>query len=197
MARPDLSAERTEQILDAFSRCIARRGLDATSLEDVAEEAGVRRSIIRHYIGNRNDLIEVFIDRLMARFRRDTEDMRAWFAVNSGVEKLPDYLFWDEDGSKDEMLVLEPIFTAARRDPALAGRLSDWFEDFVDAVDDVLRTSFPEAKKDEIRCVAYGIVAIYNNHQSMAALGAPNRHRSVAQQAAGRLLASLESCARR
>ncbi len=191
MARPDLSAERTEQILDAFCRCIARRGLDATSLEDVAEEAGVRRSIIRHYIGNRDDLVEAFIDRLMARSRRDTEDMLAWFATNPGVENLPDYLFRDGDGSKEEFLVLEPIFTAARREPAIAGRLSDWLEDFVDAVEDVLCTSFPETRKNEIRSVAYGIVAIYNNYQSTVGLGAPHRHLSLAHKAAGRLVASL------
>ncbi len=191
MARPDLSLERSEQILHAFSRCVARRGIDATSLEDVAGEAGVKRAIIRHYIGNRDDLVEAFLDRLETRLRRDNDEMRAWFAANPGVGNLPAYLLWDGDDSEDDLPVLESVFAAARRDPAIAKRLTGWLEDFADAVGDVLRASFPDAEENEVRDVAYGVVAIYNNHRSMATLGAPSRYRAMALEAAGALIASL------
>ena len=54
MGRPDLTEVRTAEILDAFERCVARFGLEGSSLERDAEEAGMKRSILRHYIGNRN-----------------------------------------------------------------------------------------------------------------------------------------------
>ena len=57
MGRPNLTEVRTAEILDAFERCVARYGLEGSSLERVAEEAGVKRSILRHYIGNRDEMI--------------------------------------------------------------------------------------------------------------------------------------------
>ena len=191
MARPDLSRERSEQILDAFSRCVARRGLDATSLEDAAGEAGVKRAIIRHYVGNRDDVIAAFLDRLGARLRRENDEMRAWFAADQDMGGMPGYLLWDGDDSEDDPPVLESLFDAARRDPALAERLTGWLDDFVDAVADVLRASFPEAGENRIRDVAYGLVALYNNHRSMTPLDAPPRYRAMALAAAETLIASL------
>ena len=189
MARPDLSAERSEQILDAFSRCVARSGLDTVSLEEVAGEAGVRRSIIRHYIGNRDDLVAAFLDRLEVRLQRQNDDMRAWFIANPGAVSLPDYLFYD--ASDDDLPVLESVYSAARRNPAIAARLETWLQGFIDALADVLRASFPDAEQDDITAVAYGLAAIYNDHQSMVTLGGSPRYRAMTLAAAEALIASL------
>ncbi len=194
MARPDLSAERSEQILDAFSRCVARSGLDAVSLEEVAGEAGVRRSIIRHYIGNRDNLVAAFLDRLEVHLQRQNDDMRTWFIANPGVGGLPHYLFWD--APDDALPVLESVYSAARRNPAIAARLESWLQGFADALQDVLRASFPDADPDAITTVAHGLAAIYNDHQSMRTLGAPPRYRAMALAAAEALIASLATRAR-
>ena len=191
MARPDLSAERSEQILDAFSRCVARSGLDAASLEEVAGEAGVRRSIIRHYIGNRDDLVAAFLDRLEVRLQRQNDEMRAWFMANPGVRDLPAYLF--PDAPDDELPVLESVYSAARRNPAIAARLETWLQGFVDALGDVLKISFPDADQDAVTTVAYGLAAIYNDHQSMQTLKGPSRYRVLALAAAEVLITSLET----
>ncbi len=189
MARPDLSIERSEQILDAYARCVARSGLDAASLEEVAGEAGVRRSIIRHYIGNRDDLVAAFLDRLEVRLERQNDDMRAWFVANPGAGSLPHYLF--RAAPDDELPVLESVYSAARCNPAIAARLETWLQGFVDALEDVLRASFPDADQDAITTVAYGLAAIYNDHQSMLNLGAPPRHQAMALEAAKALIAFL------
>ncbi|MEM7233345.1 MAG: helix-turn-helix domain-containing protein, partial [Planctomycetota bacterium] len=70
MPRRDLTKERTEQILDALERCVVHFGLGGTSLERIAEEAEMKRSILRHYVGNRDDLIVAMAERLAARYRR-------------------------------------------------------------------------------------------------------------------------------
>ena len=69
MGRPDLTETRTTEILDAFERCVGRYGLDGSSLERIAEEAGMKRSILRHYVGNRTDLIHALTDRVVAGYR--------------------------------------------------------------------------------------------------------------------------------
>lgn len=68
MPRPRLSDTRRPQILDAFSTCIARHGLEGTTLERIAEVAGMKRTILRHYIGNRDNLVIQAAERIQDRF---------------------------------------------------------------------------------------------------------------------------------
>ena len=48
MGRKSRAEERRELILAAFERCIAHHGIDVP-LEQIADEAGVQRSLIRHH----------------------------------------------------------------------------------------------------------------------------------------------------
>ena len=81
MPRPSQKDERTEEILDAFERCLPRYGLEGTTLEQVAHEAGVQRTIIRHYIGNRDALWAALVTRYLKKSRSDLREF---------VEALPD-----------------------------------------------------------------------------------------------------------
>ena len=65
MPRPDLTEQRTAEILDAFERCIVRHGLDGSSLEKIGEEAGMKRPILRHYVGNREALVMALAERVI------------------------------------------------------------------------------------------------------------------------------------
>ncbi|NJM06754.1 TetR/AcrR family transcriptional regulator [Candidatus Gracilibacteria bacterium] len=69
MGRKSLAEERREDILAAFERCIARYGIDVP-LEQIADEAGVKRSLIRHYLGNRDELVEQVIERIAVEYPR-------------------------------------------------------------------------------------------------------------------------------
>src|SRR5690242_13750632 len=68
MGRPPMQAERRVAILDAFIELIAERGLESVSLDDVAAAAGVQRSVIRHFVGNRADLVRGATTRLAERY---------------------------------------------------------------------------------------------------------------------------------
>ena len=67
MPRPSIATERQEEILQAFEVCALRKGLAATTLADVAEEAGLPRPLVRHFMGNRAELVAGLIDRMMLR----------------------------------------------------------------------------------------------------------------------------------
>jgi AcrR family transcriptional regulator len=67
MPRPSKAAERREEILQAFETCALRKGLEATTLADVAEEAGLPRPLVRHFMGNRADMVSGLIERMMLR----------------------------------------------------------------------------------------------------------------------------------
>lgn len=67
MPRPKVSEERREEILTAFETCVVRKGFAETTLADVAHESGLPRPLVRYFIGNREDLVNCLIERILNR----------------------------------------------------------------------------------------------------------------------------------
>lgn len=59
--------ERREQILDAATRAFARAGYAATSLDDVAGEAGVTRVMLYRHFESKADMYRAALDRACTR----------------------------------------------------------------------------------------------------------------------------------
>jgi AcrR family transcriptional regulator len=61
-------ADRTRQaILDAAEVVFARQGFDSTSLQEVGQTAGVSRSTPSYFFGNKSDLYEAVLARVVER----------------------------------------------------------------------------------------------------------------------------------
>jgi AcrR family transcriptional regulator len=60
-------AERREQILAAATEAFARSGFAATSLDDIATEAGITRVILYRHFDSKSDLYQGVLDRMCAR----------------------------------------------------------------------------------------------------------------------------------
>ena len=60
-------AQRREQILTAATEAFARSGFAATSLEDIAAEAGITRVILYRHFDSKTDLYQAVLDRMCAR----------------------------------------------------------------------------------------------------------------------------------
>ena len=113
-------AARRRELADAACRVIARNGLEATTLADVAEESGWSIGSIRHYFPNKDELIAAALwrvgERVDDRIRRRTaggmtlKDLRA-----AAIELLP----MDADGCQDSVVYLAFLAQAAVV-PALA-----------------------------------------------------------------------------
>ena len=59
--------QRREQILTSATEAFARSGFAATSLEDIAAEAGVTRVILYRHFDSKTDLYQAVLDRMCAR----------------------------------------------------------------------------------------------------------------------------------
>jgi AcrR family transcriptional regulator len=62
-------------IYDAAVAVLARDGLEAMTMEHVAEEAGVAKGSLYNYFQNKPDLIEFVHERTIAPLRQQTEDI--------------------------------------------------------------------------------------------------------------------------
>ena len=82
MPRPSLKDAKSKEILDAFVRCAARFGLDGSTLERIADEAGIQRPMIRHYLGNRDQMIAKLLEHVNSRFDEMTNQL---FLSEAGI----------------------------------------------------------------------------------------------------------------
>jgi AcrR family transcriptional regulator len=60
-------AERREQLLAAATQAFARAGFAATSLDDIAAEAGISRVLLYRHFESKTDLYRAVLDRAIAR----------------------------------------------------------------------------------------------------------------------------------
>jgi AcrR family transcriptional regulator len=67
-------AERREQILAAATEAFARSGYAATSLDDIATEAGITRVILYRHFDSKTDLYQGVLDRMCARLDANVEE---------------------------------------------------------------------------------------------------------------------------
>lgn len=86
MSKPDVAAERKDQIVRATVECITKHGYHNFSMQDVARTAGVSKGIIHYYFLNKDDLMMSVLDRVAGDIESVLiEDMQA---IDDPVKKL-------------------------------------------------------------------------------------------------------------
>jgi AcrR family transcriptional regulator len=67
-------ARQADAILDAAVRCLARDGYSGSSLQRIADEAGVQKRMVVYYFGSRTGLVEAVVQRIGERFFGQAEE---------------------------------------------------------------------------------------------------------------------------
>lgn len=191
MPRPNLKDHRRSQILDAYEICVARYGVEGASLERVAEEAGLARPLIRHNVGNREDLLQAMVDRFLERSRTSTRQMLDELPDEDRLMTLIDWFFDPRYADPRLVLVSEALIAAGSNDPKLARAMRKWFRDFLGGVAAVVAQDYPDAEEGAVQAVAAGITAALFNFESLTLIGPMTDLREASRAAAIRLARSL------
>ena len=156
MPRPCLGEERRSEILAAFEACIIRKGFDRTSLADVAEASGQPRSLVRHHIGNRQEMVAALIDRLLLRSQKRIDRLQPTGGVDQMTALLMETVF---DDPTTNVVIME-LWHVGLRDDEVRNRLADVYRGLVDKVAAMIASSSTEPKIDERAfdavCLAFG-----------------------------------------
>ncbi|MDZ4722274.1 MAG: TetR/AcrR family transcriptional regulator [Roseiflexaceae bacterium] len=188
-----MATVRREEILAAFERCVARYGIEA-SLEQIADEAGIRRSLIRHYIGNREELVNSLIERITQDY---PAHVAAAFLHTDGaheVQAILDYLFRVElDDNTSDAIIVHVMMTAKERYPQAKNSLLHMFAMFISHLADALARAYPQAPLSQCQQIAYAIFCLAQTNESMLWVGFDQSHNQSARQSAELLLRSLAS----
>lgn len=191
MPRPSVKKERIEEILQAFEHCVAQYGVEGSTLERLAEEAGLRRSLIRHYVGNRDDLIKALLKRFLDKSDRQTELLLNQLPEKNTAATMVEYLFDDSYSDRHYALVANALYNAAANIPYLGKPLKTSVDSFIDAIADLLEKTNPKSSSEDRYAVANGIVSIYFNIESLDHLGDTRKWRTASKRSALLLLKTL------
>lgn len=191
MARPSIKEKRTEEILQAYEICIARYGVAGATLHRVAEEAGLARALLRHNVGNSEDLLQAAAQRFVVRSKSSTNEwLKDLPKGDSRIEKMLESLFFRKQKSNNDVLIAEALIAAAQARPELQTLMEGWFQDFEAIIQRELVTAFPTSSQEDIEIVATGVIGIYYNFASLFSLQMSNLQ-SQSHQAAFRLVQTL------
>ena len=193
MPRPSLKDLRSAEILAAFANNVARFGLEGATQERIAEAAGVKRTILRHYLGNRDEMIEALIDFVVTEFDAQSRALFDALPKTDRVAALLDVLFGGSGRTNADMiLVFEALVAAVDRYPKAREALLAWIQRFIDAIEAELAVAFPSAAEGKITAAGHGIVALYFNVDSLHPLQPPKYWDRAARTAADMLIQSLK-----
>lgn len=192
MGRPTVKQERTKEILDAFETCVARFGVEGATLERIAEQAGLARPLIRHHVGNREDLLQSLTDRFVRKWQSQTDTMIAMLPVRERGMALIDILFDETHHDRHMAKVAAALIDAAGERPQIGQEIAAWVRSFTDAIAAQLSADHPRAAAADLQAVAVGIMGLYFTVDSVAALAGMQDIRLASRQSAQRLVASLK-----
>lgn len=190
MGRKSIAEERREEILAAFERCIGRYGLDVP-LERIAEEAGVQRSLIRHYLGNRDEVVEQMIARIAEDYpQRIAAQLTP--ALEQGAAGLLDLFFGESAIALEWDEVIHAVVSGAHGRHAQAKRrLAQMCVVIIERTAAALAQLYPQAPEEACYETAYAILCLTYANEDLRWLGLDLRHSAMARSQAEHLISAL------
>lgn len=186
--RPSVQDQRRKQIIDAFIESVATKGLEQTSLEDVADTAGMQRAALRHFVGNRDDLIHAAIVEIT---RIAVADMQVALPLadvlamlfNPARMKTFDVIerAWNE------------LMPQAMRTAQGCAVVKESYDHLLTVISTALRQQHPHASQKNITDTAYAIACLAEYNYVFQRIGYPLARSKGAQEAATALAAHLNT----
>ena len=167
-------------------------GLGSCALEDIAQQAGMKRSILRHYIGNRDDIIVALGKRWVDKYDEQWQTINAYLPPDDQSEYLLHCLFdYHSDDHANQVVIGEALFGEAKRLPDIRAQQNQITEQFLEHTTAMLHTDYPDANDEALEHVSCGVHAIYLTAESLRP--AQMTHRIDALKAAAwRLVQTLD-----
>ena len=184
---------RTEKILAAYVKCIIRFGFEGATQEKIAFEAGVKRPLLRHYLGNRSQMIEALIGHVEIQIEKDLELLKEALPDDQRVGALIDILF-DQKHAADNnsAMIIQALASAAYSYPELNAKTLNWTNGFTNMMKDEIVQQYPKISDELAFQIAFGIIALHFNINYFSQITIPASWWDASSNAAYTLLGSIE-----
>jgi AcrR family transcriptional regulator len=171
----------------AFIALVAERGLETVTIEDVASRSGVSRTAIRHFVGNRSDLIASAIASLVSRYEIA---VKAHVGSEPDARQLVELLFGDVWVSEatDEDRAFRALEREALGSPAYRRLIREAYRILVKALVDAMRKSGATAPTKQLTDAAYLIVCLSEQNVTLQGVGFARARGCAAARLASEIL---------
>ncbi len=194
MGRPSVQKQRKAEVLDAFLTCAARYGIEGATLERIAAEAGLKRPLIRHHLGNRDDMVKALAEHVLTEIEALTDGMAEALVDYPSAKDFIDTLFSRESITDPRLnIVFQSLAQASETYPGLRLELIRVMQKFYDMASEVMTQNYPKSSKADCQIVGQGIVGLYLTQDSLNPLNPPADWAYSAYFAALRLANTLEA----
>lgn len=103
--KPDVSAERKQQIYEAALACFSRQGYFLTTMDDIAAECGMSKGALYWYFKSKKELFISLFEEMMGEFGQ------GWEAIINDEEKsATEKLVMSLDFFQSELQAIGPFF---------------------------------------------------------------------------------------
>lgn len=192
MARPQMGDERREQILEAFEKCVIRKGVAKTTLSDVAEESDLPRSLVRYFVGNRADMVDLLIDRMIERAEDGLAQLRPKSRPQT-TQDFVDFLFENTFANDVSNNVVGELWYMSERDESIRTRLAAMYGRVVHLMVAQMETDGIGSSGRERRDAANIILSLVYGQASFRELGMSGMAGKAAHAHARTIIDSLAS----
>lgn len=160
MGRKSLKEVRVNEILDAFEHCLTKKGLQGATLNHIAQEAGLARRMIRHYIGNREALIETAVARIIQKFTVSIFNELDQLRPDNRFEGALDYLFSEAFNELPATKLVAALLAVSLYDEKVCRAIKTLYDTFHLGLDHELKLHLPEAPDTQRIQTAYSIMCL-------------------------------------
>jgi AcrR family transcriptional regulator len=134
--KPDVSAERRQQIFEAALTCFGRKGYHLTTMDDIVAESGMSKGSLYWYFDSKKALFLALFQEMMTQFGQAWEAALAesGSSVTDRVRSSIDLFRTELRELVDYISVLMEAWVQTRHDQDVEDLASEYYQTYVDAM---------------------------------------------------------------
>lgn len=143
MSQNSMGLKTKDKILDSAQCIFNEKGYENTSVEEIAEMAGITKAMVYYHFNSKENIMLQLVKRLLGYIREDLNKKMS--SSKMSIQLMQDHIYdmiklW---GKNKEITVF--IITKALKDPIFFAKFQDIIKPFYD---EVIRNSFADEKAD-------------------------------------------------
>lgn len=171
-SRSEIAAERRSEIIDAFIDCVRRLGIHGSSVEQVAKAAGVSRTLIFHYFGDMNSLLQAALERIVSSSVYGLTLHGEGLGAQERRKRLIDFIVNGEHfQTPSDVVLMAELVSLGVRDTGVGDLARRGYGESIATKDAELAFCYPEADAGARRAVAYALMCLSEMHWHFTAIG--------------------------
>lgn len=160
--------QRRREIVWAFIELVADKGLEHVSLDEVAASAGVQRAALRHFVGNRDDLVSAAITKITKRALADID-------VRISFSEIAEMLFNPSRMKNADVVdrAWGELLPEAMRSQDSRAVIKESYDKLVSLISRAIRQQYPQASRSQIADTAYAVACMAEQNYIFQRVGYP------------------------